>query len=52
MDEPGNYCIEDVEENEEETIRSSTVRVHFKILYKILSDLDAEYWMKHTGFDG
>lgn len=44
--------IEEIEDDEEETLQASSIGVYFKILEKILTDLDPEYWMKYTGFDG
>lgn len=47
----GHYLVEEVEDDEEESLKASNINLYFKIIKKILSDFDAEYWMKYTGFD-
>lgn len=44
--------VEEIEDSDEDTLKSENLRVYFKILKKILEDFDSEYWMKYAGFDG
>lgn len=44
--------IEEIEDTEDDTLKSENLSVYWKILRKILDDFDSEYWMKYAGFDG
>ena len=50
--EEGHYSVEEVLEDDSDTLVASNLSTYAKIIQKILTDLDAEYWMKYTGFDG
>jgi hypothetical protein len=48
---PGHYTNEG-NDDETEFLKASTLSTYFRIAKMILDDLDHEYWIKYTGYDG
>lgn len=50
--QPGNYKIDDLENDRPDFMVADSLRKYFRIMRSLLKHLDHEYWMQFAGFDG